>query len=151
MPMPKKPRANCLACSQETGRFGYKYCSNKCQKAYEHNAYIEKWKKGEVSGLQLGMATVSSYVKRYLREKYDNKCCMCGWSEINPYSKIVPLVADHIDGDWTNNTEKNLRLLCPNCDSLTATYAGLNKGRGRKNRVVSQRVKRGRALRIKPM
>lgn len=43
----------------------------------------------------------------------------------------VPVVADHIDGDWQNNRPENLRLLCPNCDSLQPTYGGLNKGNGR--------------------
>jgi len=84
---------------------------------------------------------VSKHVKRYLREKYNNSCCLCEWSEINLKSGLVPLVADHIDGDYKNNKERNLRLICPNCDSLSPTYAGLNKGNGRKNRRVSKRSK----------
>jgi len=28
---------------------------------------------------------------------------------------------DHVNGDWTNNTLKNLRFLCPNCHSQTET------------------------------
>lgn len=39
---------------------------------------------------------------------------------------------EHIVGDYTNNSEENLILLCPNCHSLTATYKGANKGHGRK-------------------
>lgn len=66
---------------------------------------------------------------------------LCGWSHTNLKTGVVPLVADHVDGNWRNNSEGNLWLLCPNCDSLTPTYAALNRGNGRKNRVVSQRAK----------
>jgi hypothetical protein len=107
--------------------------------------YIAQWKSGEISGLQ-GHGVVSNYVKRYLREKYDNRCCLCGWAEVNPITKVVPLVADHTDGDWSNNVETNLRLVCPNCDSLTPTYAGLNRGHGRKQRPPNKRALEGRIL-----
>lgn len=131
--MPKKPRANCLQCGKITPYTGYKYCCNNCQLQYQYKTYIERWKNGEVSGLQ-GHGVVSRYVKRFLRDKYDNRCFLCGWSEINVITGKAPLVADHIDGNWQNNEESNLRLICPNCDSLSATYAGLNRGRGRSQR-----------------
>lgn len=151
MPIPRKPRNNCLNCGKEPSRPGYKYCSNRCQIDFQYALYIKKWKEGEVSGLQNGLGIVSSHIKRYLRRKYNNKCCLCGWKEINIYSGLVPLVADHIDGDWQNNIESNLRLICPNCDALTETYAGLNRGKGRIGRVLSLRVKKARLLRIKPV
>lgn len=143
VPMRRKPREKCLACGKEPKRSHYRFCSNACQLQYQHCSYIKKWKVGEISGLQ-GLGIVSRHIKRYLREKYNNRCCVCGWSETNPTTKQVPLVADHIDGNWRNNAEKNLRLLCPNCDSLTPTYAGLNKGNGRKGREISKRAKEGR-------
>jgi len=139
----KKQRKKCLCVEKETARPKYKYCSNACQIEYQYQSYISDWKSGKVIGLQ-GLGIVSSHIKKYLRRKYGNKCILCGWSEINKKTGQVPLVADHIDGNWRNNVENNLRLLCPNCDSLTSTYAGLNRGNGRKNRVLSKRAKDGR-------
>jgi HNH endonuclease len=39
----------------------------------------------------------------------------------------IPLELDHIDGNNQNNRLDNLRLLCPNCHSLTPTYRGKKK------------------------
>lgn len=141
----RRPRRPCLNCGKEPYSHRYIYCSNACQLEYQFRFYIERWKKGEVSGLST-IGTVSPHIKRYLRNKYGNACCLCRWSRKNPKTDKIPLVADHIDGNWRNNVEKNLRLLCPNCDSLTPTYAGLNRGNGRRNRVVSKRAKEGRSL-----
>ncbi|MEN9582255.1 MAG: hypothetical protein RL641_209 [Candidatus Parcubacteria bacterium] len=56
------------------------------------------------------------------------------------------MVADHIDGNWRNNIEENLRLLCPNCDSLTPTFSAFNRGNGRKNRALSKRTIEARQI-----
>ncbi len=145
MSMPKKARKPCLQCGKEPERSYYKYCSNACQAEYQHHEHIRAWKAGTITGLQ-SLGIVSRPVKRYLREKYGDKCCQCGWSEVHPLTCVVPLVADHIDGDWRNNREENLRLLCPNCDALTPTFAALNKGRGRKHRAPSRRASEARQL-----
>ncbi len=143
--MPRKPRLDCLNCGQETNSPLAKYCSNKCQMGHKYKLYIDKWLDGEISGLQ-GHGVVSNHIKRYLREKFENKCSLCEWSVINIKTGKVPLVADHIDGNWRNNVESNLRLICPNCDALLPTYAGLNRGNGRRQRIVSNRVREGRVL-----
>jgi hypothetical protein len=140
---PKKPRTACLNCGKEPARAGYKYCCNKCQIAYQRGLYLKKWKEGKVIGLQR-LGIVSTSVKIYLRKKYNNKCCLCGWSEVNKKTGLVPLVADHIDGNWRNNVEDNLRLICPNCDSLTPTYSGSNRGNGRSHRAPSKRTQEAR-------
>ena len=123
----------CIACGNNINRNSYKYCSNKCQLNYQQLNYIEKWKKGEVDGCS-GEFGVSKYIKRYLFNKFDNKCSNCGWNEINIYTNNIPLEVEHIDGNATNNREENLILLCPNCHSLTPTFGALNKGKGRKSR-----------------
>ncbi len=144
MPNAKKFRKPCPVCGKEPARSFYKYCSNACQLEYQYQSYIKDWKSGEIIGLQ-GLGVVSRHIKRYLRIKFENKCCLCGWSKINTQIGYSPLVADHIDGNWRNNVEKNLRLICPNCDSLTPTYAGLNRGKGRGNRIRSKRAEEGRS------
>lgn len=151
MPNPKKLRKPCPICGKEPYRSFYKYCSNRCQQEFQYRSYIQRWKNGEEKGLS-SIGLVSGPVKRYLREKFENKCCMCGWAKINLKTGIVPLVADHIDGNWKNNSEKNLRLICPNCDALSPTFAALNKGNGRPSRPVSKRAYEMRNLaRIKSL
>ncbi len=92
------------------------------------------------------MGIVTNQIKRFLREKFNNKCHLCDWSEVNLKTKVVPLVADHIDGNWRNNTEANLRLICPNCDALNPTFAGSNKGNGRPFRAPSKRAQEAKEL-----
>jgi hypothetical protein len=38
---------------------------------------------------------------------------------------------DHLNGNYADNSPSNVRLVCPNCHSLTPTYRALNKGNGR--------------------
>jgi predicted HNH restriction endonuclease len=66
--------------------------------------------------------SLSLHIKRYLFELHDSKCQGCGWGVVNPYTNKVPLEVEHIDGDSQNNKFENLKLLCPNCHSLTETW-----------------------------
>lgn len=120
----------CEMCEQPL-KTGDRFCSAECHNEEKFKVYIEMWLRGALSGLS-GNGIVSNHVKRFLRKKYNNQCTLCGWSKVNPHTGKVPLVADHIDGNWRNNKEENLRLLCGCCDSLTATYCGANRGKGRK-------------------
>ena len=110
-----------------------RYCSNRCQQAHKVDVLVERWLAGEISGLR-DNGVVTRWVKAWLRETRGDRCELCGWAEVNPVTGVVPVVADHIDGNWQNNRPENLRLLCPNCDSLQPTYMALNTGRGRPHR-----------------
>lgn len=109
------------------------YCNNQCQCEFQYKQYVQQWKEGKVSGLR-GKDQFSMHIKRYIFEKYNNKCAICEWSKVNPYTNSIPLEIDHIDGNYLNNIESNLILLCPNCHSLTPTYKGANVGNGRTSR-----------------
>jgi len=123
----------CINCNKILDIRQQTFCSHKCNLEYNHNKYIANWKNGMETGLR-GKYSISQYISRYLRIKYDNKCSKCGWGEINLYTNKVPLEVEHIDGNYLNNDEDNLDLICPNCHSLTPTYKGANVGKGRKER-----------------
>lgn len=117
----------------ECGKFfrkKYTYCSIHCKVENQYKEYIKRWKQGVETGI-CGNAGTSQQIKRYIKEKYGNKCTKCGWDKVNPYTKKVPVQVEHKDGNWKNNKEENLDLLCPCCHSLTKTYGGANKGKGR--------------------
>lgn len=139
----QRPRRTpiCLACSNFTKRLISRYCSLKCQSNDRYNQYINRWKQGLETGI-IGITTktLSAHLRKYLHKKYGSKCSVCGWNQIHPTTKIVPLEIDHIDGNSENNKEENLRLICPNCHSLSPNFRNLNKGNGRAWRLKSLKI-----------
>lgn len=122
----------CVSCNKEIPNRN-KYCNNSCQSDFSYKSYIKVWLHGGKNGSRgLVAKNLSGHIIRYLREKSEGKCTICGWNEENKITGRVPLEIDHIDGDSDNNLLDNLRLICPNCHSLTATYRNLNNGNGRK-------------------
>jgi hypothetical protein len=130
----KETKRKCIRCNKAlVTRHQIKYCSGKCQATGKYDKSIKDWKDGIKSGtVGINTRIVTSFLRRYLFEKYNNKCSMCGWSKRNIISGKIPLEVDHIDGNAENNKEENLRLICPNCHALTPHFRNLNKGNGRK-------------------
>jgi|SRR3989344_2413884 len=59
----------------------------------------------------------------------DKNCEQCGWAQYTS-GGYLPLELDHINGDRQDNRLENLRVLCPNCHSLTETHRG-RRGKGK--------------------
>ena len=91
----------CLNCSSEIPNRNV-YCNNQCQKDFESKNRLTSWINGK-NYLRGEGLTIPSWIRSHLLEENENKCSMCGWSEINPFTNTVPLEIDHIDGDAKNN------------------------------------------------
>ena len=83
--------------------------------------------------IENGEKVVPSLLRRYVINKDGWVCSECKNIEWN--SKHIPLVLDHINGNPYNNSLKNLRMLCCNCDAQTPTYKSKNNGNGRHERM----------------
>jgi uncharacterized OB-fold protein len=72
---------------------------------------------------------VTKRVRRYLMEENQGRCMDpdCGWD----WSRPCKVEVDHENGDPYDHKFGNVRVLCPNCHSMTKTYKGRNRGKGR--------------------
>ncbi len=62
-------------------------------------------------------------------------CEQCGWAKRTD-DGYLPLELDHINSDRHDNRLENLRILCPNCHSLTTNHRGRSgKGKNKRARV----------------
>jgi 5-methylcytosine-specific restriction endonuclease McrA len=65
--------------------------------------------------------------KSFILRTTKHQCQICNlesWQD-----KPIPLELDHIDGNSSNNSRDNLRIICPNCHAQTDTYRGKNMGK----------------------
>lgn len=123
----------CKCCGKQNTRVKWRYsgkgyCDIKCQAKHTRQTRINEWLKGD---LDWGTQSIPHWIKDangggYLAERDGYHCSECGVGNEYNHKKLV-LECDHIDGDRSNNTPKNLRLLCPNCHSQTETFKGRNK------------------------
>ena len=113
----------CLNCGKDCNN---KYCCNDCQLEYQWKLKKEKIEKeGCFINGKTNDQKARRTARRYLKEKYGNKCSICGIENWN--GKEIIFIVDHIDGDITNTRIDNFRLICPNCDSQLTTYKYKNR------------------------
>lgn len=125
----------CKYCGKPIDYTKKDFCSYQCRRDYLKKAYIQRWKKGkEIGYYNDANKTLHPYIREYLMERSNCKCEKCRWGEMNLYTNLVPLQVHHIDGDATNNNEDNLKVLCPNCHSLTSNYGSNNRGKSKRDR-----------------
>ena len=116
----------CLSCGKKIPKRNKMYCNNQCVQDYKRLEKVKKWLNGELDGRR-GKTATAQWIKWYLIKERGEKCEDCGWCTKNVYTGNIPIELEHLDGDYTNNNIENLKLLCPNCHSLTKTYKGANK------------------------
>ncbi len=117
-----KQKPPCENCGGPTSRVCRQFCSIKCQH--------EKARKIRFQGGPGGMS--QRQLRAYLLYTRPYRCEVClrrTWQ-----GQPIPLDADHIDGDASNNQEGNLRLICLNCHGQTTTWKARNRGKGREVR-----------------
>jgi len=119
----------CPTCGKKSRRRGT-YCSQTCVAKPKRDEKIKQWLEGNHNGMR-GKTQTAKWIKKYMIDTFGEKCMKCGWDERNPHTKNVPIELSHKDGDFTNNDINNLELICPNCHSLTDSYKGANKKKGR--------------------
>lgn len=124
----------CKFCGLAIKKNANKYCSYKCQHDYD-------WQQRKLEILKEGEVKTPVLAKRYIAETQGYKCVECGICEWK--KQQLSLILDHINGNPEDWSLINLRLLCPNCDSLTPTFKNRNKGNGRYSR--RQRYKEGKS------
>lgn len=110
----------------------------------EHN--MEKRQKARKKPLEEILTLDSSYQSSKLRQRlldesiFEYVCSFCGLSEW--LGDKIPLELDHINGRHSDNRIENLRLLCPNCHTLTPTYRGKKRKLPRKLCICGKYIKR---------
>jgi len=123
-----KGKRYCIVCGTELERYDTKYCSNKCHKDNQWKLNCEKIEAN--NGFPwLNCGSNSHPVRKYLIYKRGHKCEVCGLTEW--MGQPTPLVLDHINGNGSNWSLDNLRLVCPNCDAQLPTYKSKNRNSNR--------------------
>ena len=122
----------CLYCGKTfTGQKNTKFCSNTCSSEYHKSIKVKKWLSGD---LKINPNRALPYsIKQYILSENEYKCQECGYEGYNRATGNSILQFHHIDGDTSNNTPENIRLLCPNCHAKTENYMALNKGKSTRN------------------
>jgi hypothetical protein len=125
-------------------RFINIYCSHSCAAKINNigitrNKKIQKQKEDRshhviaMKKFQVGEVATRLTLRKCLIKTIGNFCFNCKQEPIWD-GKSLTMTVDHIDGNAGNNLPSNLRLLCPNCNSQSATFCGRNKGNGRGSR-----------------
>ncbi len=104
-----------------------KFCSKSCCTEFrirrQYKYYLEHQEEYQ------GVRNIR-FLKRHILEEQQNKCSICGMSNIWNNKELI-FILDHIDGNAADNYRRNLRLICPNCDSQLDTFKSKSKNSAR--------------------
>jgi hypothetical protein len=122
----KLPLKDCIGvCSRQiSARSRSDYCSTDCK----HISLLRDW-------WHKDWVPTNQEFPAFLRDILIIKgCSLCGWNKTNIMTGKGTCQIDHINGNPSDHSFDNIRVLCPNCHSLTMNYGALNKGNGRTHR-----------------
>ena len=122
----------CECCGKKfsTKNMKARFCSNECSSIKSHEESYEDFLRNNEKYCR-GNYTPKSFKNEFLKEQ-GGVCAICGCSPEHNGKPLI-FVLDHIDGDASNNTRENLRMVCPNCDSQLDTFKSKNKHSTRRN------------------
>ena len=122
----------CLVCGKKLGRnHKTEYCQEHLRQ-YQKEEKIKTWLETGQTGMTVD-TTIRGTIREYILKEQNYKCAICG-IENNWNNKQLNFVLDHINGDASNSSRNNVRLICPNCDSQLDTYKSKNKNSARNAR-----------------
>lgn len=122
----------CQGCGKDCvrpakGNFFGKFCSNACQREKEYKNKVALWLCGSEVGWSGKARGLKPFVRRYLHSTRGTACSDCGWDKRHPTDGSILTEVDHVDGNAENCHPDNLKILCPNCHSLTPTFRARNQ------------------------
>lgn len=84
-----------------------KNCSEENLMSVCKSCHIKIHQKDLHSGINIRRKEASFKIKRYIKDKFNNRCVFCGNNE--------KIIIHHIDNNSFNNIENNLQLVCRKC------------------------------------
>lgn len=128
---------------------GHSYRQCQAEFGFHSQAWEKARKRGDIrtrprSGMSVEALLLVSRSRLSIKRKLlragllQNICEVCGISEW--LGKSLSCHIDHINGVRDDHRLENLRTLCPNCHSQTATYGGRNARRRRSLQDLGARV-----------
>lgn len=114
---------------------GHSYRECRAKFGFNPNSWHKARGRGEITtrphGMPLDVLLLRGGSRRNVKMRLlragllQNRCQQCGLSEWQ--GRPLSIHIDHINGEKRDHRLENLRMLCPNCHSQTATYGGRNK------------------------
>ena len=123
---------NCKECGTVLSRGNKSGFCQKCLIQHNRDLKIQHWLETGDTGFTVD-TTIRGPIREYILNAQNKKCAICDIPNIWNNQELN-FVLDHINGDDSNSSKENLRLICPNCDSQLPTFKSRNKNSARTKR-----------------